>query len=820
MNQLVLGHHRERPEASPSTFSSSPPTTSIDLHEDSFATLDQDEMNDNNHYGNGTEYIHQNNNNNIIHNSHDNNGYNETEMMDQFSSTTTANLNLQHRKGYSTQEDDEATKELHILQMNEGSTISLNDDKTPTPLTSTASLSHIPSTAHLLPNKQNNVGGKLYNSARTLLQKKYSAALEKQQLSTKKHTHYIYTYLTLLGFLGGLITFSHDIIVRYLVLGKNSLINLWDPEKDYSLRLFIWVVYNLIFVSFAIVLTALIAPAAEGSGLAGIKAILNGVRGLKDVLSLKTMIVKLLCLPAVLTAGLYIGKMGPSMHIVTCLANNLLKLKIFESIRKTKTLKQEMIVCGLVVGCAANDGAIIGGVLFGAELVGTYYSLRNYFKSFYAAFIACMTSRLLHSLVNQNIKPFFTWNIKLVPPAYTLPELAFMIVLAVVMAFVGAAVVYGNEMLLVLRDKYGKKHLGFFDFSKYSKSKLLILLENRIIYTWLICLITSIFMFPQFIGKFMSMGGVPVFEELLMTKPLTTVNGAKGEWTQGNLSETFITISIFLTIRYIITMLTIVVPVAGGSYLQLLVIGASLGRLVGEGLANIFPDGFAPNHPIIPASYGLVAAASLTSSQTQAFSSVFILLELTGNGVHLPSLVASYIGVAISRWLSYSAYDVVIKYKKWPAVLESFTDSDDIKVKYIMQYVDSISIIEEVSSIQKIDQILKTPNLPKTIPVVNNLDDLLLVGCVNTKKLQDYYESRLKPLVEKDPHCDELVQIEKDTCPVTISIDTPIVLAHLIFSKLGFDDVFVVWRGRLTGQVQKSSIIAELTEKQTGSIDA
>lgn len=505
---------------------------------------------------------------------------------------------------------------------------------------------------------------------------------------------------------------------------------------------------------------------------------------------------------------------------VTCLANNLLKLKIFESIRKTKTLKQEMIVCGLVVGCAANDGAIIGGVLFGAELVGTYYSLRSYFKSFYAAFIACMTSRLLHSLVNQNIKPFFTWNIKLVPPAYTLPELAFMIVLAFVMAFIGVGVNYANEMLLVLRDKYGKKHLGFFDFGKYSKSKLLILLENRIIYTWVIALITSIVMFPQFIGKFMSMGGVPVFEELLMTKPLTTVNGAKGEWTQGNLSEIFITISILLTIRYIVAILTLVVPVAGGSYLQLLVTGASFGRLVGEGLANIFPDGFAPNHPIIPASYGLVAAAALTSSQTQAFSSVFILLELTGNGVHLPSLVASYIGVAISRWLAYSAYDVVIKYRKWPAVLESFTDSDDIKVKYIMQYVDSIPIIEEVTSVQKIDQILKTSTLPKTIPVVNNLDDLLLVGCVNTKKLQDYYESKLKPLLEKDPHCDELVQIEKDTCPVTISIDTPLVLAHLIFSKLGFDDVFVVWRGRLTGQVQKSSIIAELTEKQTGSIDA
>ncbi|EFC38841.1 predicted protein [Naegleria gruberi] len=570
---------------------------------------------------------------------------------------------------------------------------------------------------------------------------------------------------------------------------------------------------------FALVLTALVAPSAEGSGLAGIKAILNGVRGLKDVLSMKTMIVKYLSLPAVLTAGLYIGKMGPSIHIVTCAAKNLLKFRLFESIRKTKTLKQEMIVCGIAVGCAANDGAVVGGVLFGAELVGTYYSLRNYFKSFYAAFIACMTSRLLHSAVNLNIKPFLTWNVKIVPPSFTLPELFFMLFVAIVMSFVGIAVVFVNEQLLVLRDKYGKLHLGPFKFAKYATNKLVILTENRIIFTIIITLVTSFLSFPQMIGKYMSIGGVPIFEELLMAKPLTTVNGAKGEWIQGNISEVFITISIFITVRYILAILTTVLPVSGGSYLQLLIIGASFGRLVGEGLAFILPDGFSPNHPIVPASYGLVAAAALTSSQTQAFSSVFILLELTGHGVHLPALGASYIGVVISRWLSYSAYDFVIKFRKWPAVLESTTDSDDIRVKYVMQYVDSLPILEEKASLRKIGEFLEKPDLAKTIPIVNNKSDLLLVGCVNTKKLQDYYNT-MKPTLEGNPDYDTEIEIEKNTCPITISEDTPLVLAHLLFSKLNLDDVFVVWRGRLIGQVQKSSIIAELTDRNAGFGDA
>jgi len=479
-----------------------------------------------------------------------------------------------------------------------------------------------------------------------------------------------------------------------------------------------------------------------------------------------------------------------------------------------------MIVCGIAVGCAANDGAVVGGVLFGAELVGTYYSLRNYFKSFYAAFVACMTSRLMHSLFNLSIKPFMTWNVKLVPPSFTIPELVFMIFVAVVMAFVGAGVVYANEKLLLLRDKYGKLHLGFFKFTKFANKKIGVLMENRIIYTLFVSILTSVLAFPQLIGKFMSLGSSALFQELLMTKPLTEANGAAGQWIQGNISEIFISLSIFITIRYILTILTVVVPVAGGSYLQLLVTGASFGRLVGEGLANLFPDGFSPNHPIIPASYGLVAAAALTSSQTQAFSSVFILLELTGHGIHLPALLASYIGVVVSRWISYSAYDFVIKFRKWPAILESSTDSDDIKVRYIMQYVDNLPVLEEASDLDTIKTILDKKSLPKTIAIVNNMTDLLLVGCVSTKKLQEYYDSK-KILIEADSQTAyNEFDIEKDTCPITISENTPVVLAHLVFSKLGFDDLFVVWRGRLIGQVEKSNVIAEITDKHATFGDA
>ena len=97
------------------------------------------------------------------------------------------------------------------------------------------------------------------------------------------------------------------------ITSRLTLINSVDQD-NFALRLLLWIVYNLFFVCLAMFLTIFVGPAAEGSGIAALKAILNGA-GLKEPLKLKTFFVKCIGLPCILGAGMFVGKVGPTTHI-------------------------------------------------------------------------------------------------------------------------------------------------------------------------------------------------------------------------------------------------------------------------------------------------------------------------------------------------------------------------------------------------------------------------------------------------------------------------------------------------------------------------
>ncbi|KAG2381385.1 hypothetical protein C9374_006374 [Naegleria lovaniensis] len=257
----------------------------------------------------------------------------------------------------------------------------------------------------------------------------------------KKYTNfnvqkYVWTYLFVLGVVGGLVVFLQDLLISYIFLGREELINhfsgMENESAKFTVQLLMWVLYTLLFVVCALFITAWVAPTAEGSGIPPVKAILTGVDSLKDPISFKTLIVKVLCLPMVLGVGMMVGKVGPTIHIGAALAENLLQLGIFSGIRNSKTLRAQMLACGCALGIGANFGAPGGGVLFALEAIGTYYSVRTYIKSFFVAVLAALTARLLHSAVsNQFTFLPSAWNINFTLPAYTIPDLFSFIFLGV-----------------------------------------------------------------------------------------------------------------------------------------------------------------------------------------------------------------------------------------------------------------------------------------------------------------------------------------------------------------------------------------------------
>ncbi|KAG2381386.1 hypothetical protein C9374_006375 [Naegleria lovaniensis] len=450
------------------------------------------------------------------------------------------------------------------------------------------------------------------------------------------------------------------------------------------------------------------------------------------------------------------------------------------------------------------------------------------------------------------------------------------------------------------------------------------------VFLWSLCIVilTGVVTFPHLFGKFMSLTPNKTLEMLFYGKQLNPENGAIGDWIkEGKLNspsaydDLFKNLGIFLIFRVILSFVSVSLPMPAGIYVPLVMMGAGFGRLWGEFIHYLFQNGYyGSNTPqIFPGGYAIVGAVAMSASATQAFSTVFILLEISGVAVYLPSLLAAMIAVLISKRLYLSIYDSIIKLKGWPAVLEVQTDNDSITVKDIMYYVDQLAILEERTTLKEIQDILECGQaLPKSFPVVNNRQDMFLLGTISLKSLQDLYRIKKEGLrqerggsnggnttndggsnggnsngtgnsnssngtgnrqnetdtvisiqpshhttyyeeeeddsssrygrlvrehsldgdwipathgtVEKyntstssqkqtrvehvSSSLDEYVTINYVTCPVAISEDTSALIAHLLFSQLRIDDLYVVWMGRLIGAIHKEVLVSKVTIKE------
>ncbi len=114
------------------------------------------------------------------------------------------------------------------------------------------------------------------------------------------------------------------------------------------------------------------------------KTILGGV--VKPVLlSKKLIIAKFLGVILSLVGGLSVGKEGPFVHISAAIADQLMRLSIFNHVRRQDGKRLEVIACACASGVSSTFGAAFGGVLFSIEFTASAYRVKNLPK-------ACLTS--------------------------------------------------------------------------------------------------------------------------------------------------------------------------------------------------------------------------------------------------------------------------------------------------------------------------------------------------------------------------------------------------------------------------------------------
>lgn len=193
-------------------------------------------------------------------------------------------------------------------------------------------------------------------------------------------------------------------------------------EYHFTLAMLVWVGYVVGLIVFSAICAHYIAPQAIGSGIPEMKTILRGVI-LKEYLSVRTLISKMVGLTLSLGSGLPMGKevspfpdynvhsyflslQGPFVHVASVVASQLSRLVHGSSggIFENESRSAEMLAAGCAVGVACTFSAPIGGVLFSIEVTSVYFAVRNYWRGFFAATCSATLFRILRMFwVSQGV---------------------------------------------------------------------------------------------------------------------------------------------------------------------------------------------------------------------------------------------------------------------------------------------------------------------------------------------------------------------------------------------------------------------------------
>ncbi|KAL7825342.1 hypothetical protein AOLI_G00325490 [Acnodon oligacanthus] len=270
-------------------------------------------------------------------------------------------------------------------------------------------------------------------------------------------------FLILLGLVMALVSWVMDFCIALCLQAQKWMYG--GLDSNVVLQYLAWVTYPVVLISFSAGFTHIVAPQAAGSGIPEMKTILRGVV-LKEYLTLKTFVAKVIGLTCALGSGMPLGKENESRNI-------------------------EMLAAACAVGVGCCFAAPIGGVLFSIEVTSTFFAVRNYWRGFFAATFSAFIFRVLAvwNRDEETITALFKTRFRLDFP-FDLQELPAFAVIGIASGFGGALFVYLNRLIV--------------QFIRKQKAINKFLMKKRLLYPALVTLLISTLTFPPGFGQFMA----------------------------------------------------------------------------------------------------------------------------------------------------------------------------------------------------------------------------------------------------------------------------------------------------------------------------
>nr|XP_032619877.1 chloride channel protein 1 isoform X2 [Chelonoidis abingdonii] len=539
-------------------------------------------------------------------------------------------------------------------------------------------------------------------------------------------------FLVLLGLVMALVSWGMDYASAKSLQAYKWMYKELHPSVP--MQYLAWVTYPLILILFAAVFCHLVSPQAVGSGIPELKTIMRGVV-LKEYLTLKAFVAKVVGLTAGLGSGMPIGKEGPFVHIASICAAVLSKfMSIFCGVYEQPYYYTDVLTVGCAVGVGCCFGTPLGGVLFSIEVTSTYFAVRNYWRGFFAATFSAFIFRVL-AVWNKDavtITALFRTNFRMDFP-FDLQELPAFAVIGICCGFLGAFFVYLNRQVVLCV----RRHAALSQF----------LTKYRLVYPGVITFLIATVTFPPGFGQFMAGELMPreaissLFDNYTWAKHMgdPQMLGKSAIWIHPKVSV-FVIILLFFVMKFCMSVVAITMPIPCGGFMPVFVLGAAFGRLIGEIMASLFPDGILFDgmvYKILPGGYAVIGAAALTGAVSHTVSTAVICFELTGQISHiLPMMVAVILANMVAQSLQPSLYDSIIQMKKLPYLPDlgwNYISKYNIFVEDIM--VCDVKFISSTCTYQDLQTLLQSTTV-KTLPLVDSPESMILLGSVERSELQ------------------------------------------------------------------------------------
>uniref|UniRef100_A0A2K5KV09 Chloride channel protein n=1 Tax=Cercocebus atys TaxID=9531 RepID=A0A2K5KV09_CERAT len=568
-----------------------------------------------------------------------------------------------------------------------------------------------------------------------------------------------------------------------------------------------------------------IGRVVRGSGIPELKTMLAGVI-LEDYLDIKNFGAKVVGLSCTLATGstLFLGKVGPFVHLSVMMAAYLGRVRtttVGEPENKSK--QNEMLVAAAAVGVATVFGAPFSGVLFSIEVMSSHFSVWDYWRGFFAATCGAFMFRLLavFNSEQETITSLYKTSFRVDVP-FDLPEIFFFVALGGICGVLSCAYLFCQRT--------------FLSFIKTNRFSSKLLATSKPVYSALATLVLASITYPPGVGRFlasrlsmkqhldslfdnhswglMTRNSSPPWPEELDPQHLWW------EWYHPRFTI-FGTLAFFLVMKFWMLILATTIPMPAGYFMPIFILGAAIGRLLGEALAVAFPEGIVAGgvtNPIMPGGYALAGAAAFSGAVTHTISTALLAFELTGQIVHaLPVLMAVLAANAIAQSCQPSFYDGTIIVKKLPylpRILGRNIGSHCVRVEHFMNR--SITTLAKDMPLEEVVKVVTSTDVAE-YPLVESTESQILVGIVQRAQLVQALQA--EPASWAPGHQQCLQDILAGGCPtepvtLTLFSETTMHQAHNLFELLNLQSLFVTSRGRAVGcvsWVEMKKAISNLT---------